>query len=176
MTRCAAARRTRARRWARRGMRPRALAGLRTKSADLFGAICPERGTGAAVIMPRADTQAMQHHRDEIARNLAPKGHAIIVPDQAGWHTTGKLRLPENLSLMPLPPKSRPNPPSRTRSRTSGNSSATTNCQTEASAGMRRSLPRLARLGTASSPNRPALPRAEPARGQSSLVIKDGWY
>jgi hypothetical protein len=96
----------RTRRWARRGTRPRAMADRRTKSADLFGAICPKRGTGAAVVMPRADTQAMQHHLDEIARSLAPKAHAVIVLDQAGWHTTGKLRLPENLSLLPLPPKS----------------------------------------------------------------------
>ena len=56
--------------------------------------------------MPRADTQAMQHHLDEIARNLAPKAHAVVVLDQAGWHTTGKLRLPDNISLLPLPSKS----------------------------------------------------------------------
>jgi transposase len=96
----------RTRRWARRGTRPRATADLRTKSAYLFGAICPKRGTGAAVVMPHADTRAMQHHLDEIARTLAPKGHAVVVLDQAGWHTTDKLRLPENLSLLPLPPKS----------------------------------------------------------------------
>lgn len=96
----------RTRRWARRGTRPRVLTDLRTKSTYLFGAICPARGTGAAVVMPRADTQAMQHHLDEIARNLAPKAHAVLVLDQAGWHTTGKLRLPDNLSLLPLPPKS----------------------------------------------------------------------
>jgi hypothetical protein len=96
----------RTRRWARGGTRPRALTDLRTKSAYLFGAICAARGTGAAVVMPRADTQAMQHHLDEIARSLAPKAHAVIVLDQAGWHTTGKLRVPENLSLLPRPPKS----------------------------------------------------------------------
>ena len=96
----------RTRRWARRGTRPRALADLRTKSAYLFGAICPVRGTGAAVVMPHADTQAMQHHLDEIARTLAPKAHAVVVLDQAGWHTTRKLRVPETLSLLPLPPKS----------------------------------------------------------------------
>lgn len=96
----------RTRRWARRGTRPRAPTDLRTKSAYLFGAICPKRGTGAAIVMPSANTQAMQHHLDEIARSLAPKAHAVVVLDQAGWHTTGKLRLPENLSLLPLPPKS----------------------------------------------------------------------
>src|SRR5689334_24428798 len=94
----------RTRRWARRGTRPRALTDLRTKSAYLFGAICPKRGTGAAVVMPSANTQAMQHHLDEIARTLAPKAHAVLVLDKAGWHTTEKLRLPGNISL--LPPKS----------------------------------------------------------------------
>jgi hypothetical protein len=79
---------------------------LRTEAAYLFGAICPKRGTGAAVVMLRADTQAIQHHLDETARNLAPKAHAVVVLDQAGWHTTRKLRVPGNLSLPPLPPKS----------------------------------------------------------------------
>ena len=96
----------RTRRWARRGTRPRALADLRTKSAYLFGAICPKRGTGAAIVMPSANTEAMQHHLYEIARSLAPRAHAGVVLDRAGWHTTGKLRVPENLSLLPLPPKS----------------------------------------------------------------------
>jgi DDE superfamily endonuclease len=96
----------RTRRWARRGTRPRGPTDLRPKSAYLFGAICPKRGAGAAVVMPSANTQAMQHHRDEIARNLAPKAHALVVLDQAGWHTTEKLRLPENLSVPPLPAKS----------------------------------------------------------------------
>ena len=94
------------RRWARRGTRPRAVADLRTKSAYLFGAICPARGAGAAIVMPHADSRAMQHHLDEIARLVRPKAHALIVLDQAAWHTTEKLPLPGNLSLLPLPPKS----------------------------------------------------------------------
>ena len=101
----------RTRRWARRGTRPRALADRRAKSASLFGAICPERGTGAAVVMPRADTRALQHHLDEIARNLAPKAHAVIVLDQAGWHATATSRVPDHLALPPLPAKApEPNP------------------------------------------------------------------
>jgi DDE superfamily endonuclease len=96
----------RTRRWARRGTRPRALADLRTQSAYLFGAICPELGTGAALVMPRANTEAMQHHLDEIGRCATPGTHAIVILDQAGWHTTGKLHLPDNVSLLALPPKS----------------------------------------------------------------------
>ena len=63
----------RTRRWARRGRRPRAVADLRTQLAYLFGAICPELGTGAAVVMPRANTEAMQHQLDEIGRRTAPE-------------------------------------------------------------------------------------------------------
>ena len=37
---------------------------------------------------------------------VRPKAHALIVLDQAAWHTTEKLPLPGNLSLLPLPPKS----------------------------------------------------------------------
>jgi transposase len=36
----------------------------------------------------------------------APGAHGLIVLDQAAWHTTEKLCLPDNLSLLPLPPKS----------------------------------------------------------------------
>jgi putative transposase len=32
--------------------------------------------------------------------------HAIVLLDQAGWHTTDKLDTPKNLTLLPLPPAS----------------------------------------------------------------------
>jgi len=57
-----------------------------------------------AIIMSHADTQAMQKHVDEISRAVAPGAHVLIILDQAAWHTTRKLNLPENLTLVPLPP------------------------------------------------------------------------
>jgi hypothetical protein len=92
--------------WGRTGSRPRQTADLRTGCAYLFGAICPERGVGAALASQRADTWAMQLHLDEISANVAPGAHAIVLLDRAGWHTTKKLRRPANLTLMPLPPRS----------------------------------------------------------------------
>jgi hypothetical protein len=92
--------------WGRTGSRPRQIADLRTGCAYLFGAICPDRGTGAAVASQHADTWAMQLHLDEISANVAPGAHAVVLLDRAGWHTTGKLRRPDNLTLMPLPPRS----------------------------------------------------------------------
>ena len=43
-------------RWAKQGTRPRAAHDQRTKWAYLFGAICPERGTGAAWVLPFCNT------------------------------------------------------------------------------------------------------------------------
>ena len=41
--------------------------------------------------MPYADTEAMQQHLDEIGRHVAAGAHAVLLLDQAGWHTTDKL-------------------------------------------------------------------------------------
>ena len=38
-------------RWARKGSRPRAVHDQRTQSTYLFGAVCPELGTGAALVL-----------------------------------------------------------------------------------------------------------------------------
>jgi len=92
------------RRWARRGTRPSAPRDQRTKSAYIFGAICPARGTG--LVLPHCNTQAMQWHLDEIATQVAPGAHAVVMLVQAGWHTSGKLDVPDNMTLLPLPPRS----------------------------------------------------------------------
>ena len=45
----------------------------------------------------------MQKHLDEIAREITPGNNVVFVFDRAAWHTTKKLRLPENISLLLLP-------------------------------------------------------------------------
>jgi transposase len=94
------------RQWARRGTRPRQPADQRYESAYLFGAICPARGTGAALALPYADTEAMQLHLDEISRRVARGAHAVLLLDRAGWHTTGNLDWPKNITPILLPSRS----------------------------------------------------------------------
>jgi transposase len=48
----------------------------------------------------------MQWHLDEIASQVAPGAHAVLIMDQAGWHTTDKLTLPPNITILSLPPRS----------------------------------------------------------------------
>ncbi len=93
------------RRWAKRGTRPRAPHDQRTEWAYIFGAICPAKGKGAGLVMPYCDTQAMQAHLAEISTGVDPGAHAVIILDQAGWHLSAKLNIPDNITLMPLPPR-----------------------------------------------------------------------
>ena len=79
----------------------------RRDSVYLFGAVCPDRAAGAAVIMPAANSEAMTIHLAEIGTQVAPDAHAVVLCDGAGWHQTGgDLALPRNLSLLPIPPYS----------------------------------------------------------------------
>ncbi len=92
--------------WAKTGTRPRLPADQRYDNAYIFGAICPQRGTGAALVLPRANTEAMQMHLDEISRHVAKGAHAVLLMDRAPWHETDKLKLPENLTIILLPSRS----------------------------------------------------------------------
>jgi len=90
--------------WAGRGTRPRAPRDTRYTWAYIFGAVCPERAATAALVMPNADTPAMNAHLAEIARTVAEGAHAILVLDGAGWHGAKALCVPDNITLLPLPP------------------------------------------------------------------------
>ena len=94
------------RQWAPTGSRPRQPKDQRYQSAYLFGAICPARGTGAAIAMPFADTAAMQVHLEEVSAAVAPGAQAVLLFDRAGWHTTGALEMPDNITPLFLPPRS----------------------------------------------------------------------
>ena len=90
--------------WARQGTRPRAVQDTRYKWAYIFGAVCPERAVGAGLVMPYADTQAMNAHLVEIAKAVAPGAHAVLIVDGAGWHVSDALAVPDTISLLKLPP------------------------------------------------------------------------
>ena len=89
--------------WTRRGTRPRQPKDQRYQNAYIFGAICPARGRGAALVMPFANTEAMQAHLNEISLAVAPRAHAVLLMDRAGWHITAELNMPENITPVLLP-------------------------------------------------------------------------
>jgi hypothetical protein len=93
--------------WGERGTRPRAPRDQRYNWAYIFGAVCPQRGAGAALVLPQANTHAMNLHLREISSQVSADAHAVLILDGAGWHQTGGgLQVPANISLLHLPPYS----------------------------------------------------------------------
>jgi hypothetical protein len=91
------------RRWFERGMRPRGVRDLRHEAAYLFGAVCPERDAGVALVLPGVSAAAMQAMLDELSHAVAPDTHAVVLMDRAGWHAAHELEIPANLTPVFLP-------------------------------------------------------------------------
>ena len=93
--------------WAKRGTRPRMKRDQRYTNAYIFGAVCPSRDKGVALVLPDVNIEMMNLHLAEIAKAIPPNVHAVVIIDGAGWHQTGgELIVPSNISLLPLPPYS----------------------------------------------------------------------
>ena len=45
----------------------------------------------------------MQAHLAEISAAVDPVAHAVPILDQAGWHMSSRLAVPDNITLLPLP-------------------------------------------------------------------------
>lgn len=46
----------------------------------------------------------MNLHLEEIAKAVAPGARALLIMDGAGWHRAKALRVPDNITLLKLPP------------------------------------------------------------------------
>ena len=91
-----------ARLWARKNSRPRIACDHRYGYVYLFGAACAERMLAVGHIADRANT-ANEHLASASVR---PGNHCVLVLDGAGWHKSKELEIPENITLLLLPPYS----------------------------------------------------------------------
>ena len=94
-----------------RGVHPPGLCDQRYTWAHLFAAVRPTTGEDSALVLPHVSTAAMNIFLERFAATRATDEHAALVLDGAGWHTANDLQLPDNVTLVPLPPYSpEPNP------------------------------------------------------------------
>lgn len=54
--------------------------------------------------MPEVNIEAMNEHLAVISGAVTPGAIAVVVLDGAGWHASPRLRMPDNIVLLPLPP------------------------------------------------------------------------
>ena len=87
-------------------MRPPGPADRRFASLYLFAACRPGTDQAFALALPEATTKTMNLFLDGFARQLEPGIHAALILDRAGWHGGRSLAVPENITLLLLPPYS----------------------------------------------------------------------
>jgi transposase len=84
-------------------VRPPGLADKRFESLYLYAAGRPGTDQAFALALPEATTKAMGLFLAAFAEQLEPGVHAVLILDQAGWHGSRRLAVPENVTLLPLP-------------------------------------------------------------------------
>lgn len=90
--------------WAPRGSRPTAVKQTEYQWAYISAAVNPRTGRALGVITPDMDTWVMNDLLLNLSRELGERRHAVLVWDGAGYHTSGRLEVPGNITLLPLPP------------------------------------------------------------------------
>ena len=91
--------------WAPMSTRPKVAAQLIREYIYLYGAVSPKDGTCVYLIMPTSNTASFQAFLDVLARKFA-RQNILLVLDGAPNHRCGSLAVPDNITLLYLPPYS----------------------------------------------------------------------
>ena len=91
--------------WATKGSRPRAPLQGGFLNLHVFAAVCPATGQAEGLIAEHVNTATMQIFLDQLSRTIAPTKHVALIWDNAGYHTAKALRVPANITVVPLPPR-----------------------------------------------------------------------
>jgi transposase len=91
--------------WARKGSRVRAVVRPRYQWIYLYGFVEPESGKTSWLLMPTVNTAAFSLALSAFAQEqgVGPNKHVLLVLDQAGWHKSADLKVPQGLHLLFLP-------------------------------------------------------------------------
>lgn len=92
--------------WAFRGQRAVAPRQIGYEWSYLYGSVDPLSGRTHGLALPYVNLEMMRLYLEDFSRTVGEDRLAVLICDQAGWHTSGRLVLPSNVCLLPLPPKS----------------------------------------------------------------------
>jgi transposase len=67
-------------------------------------AACPGSGQSVGLISPTLNAKVINLFLAQMSRELPPEVHAVMVWDGAGYHTAGEMKIPQNITLLKLPP------------------------------------------------------------------------
>ena len=92
--------------WGRVGTRPER-SSRRSTIIFMFSApVSPETGDACGLISPHVNTEVMNAFLQQFSRELPADVHAALILDRARLARRRRLQVPENITLIHLPPKS----------------------------------------------------------------------
>ncbi len=89
--------------WCRKGIRPNVPCHHIREYRYAYGAVEPLTGESFFLVLPYSNTVCMNLFLGELSKKY-PSDHIVLVCDGAAWHRSGTLVVPENISLIYLPP------------------------------------------------------------------------
>lgn len=94
--------------WRKKGQRPIVTVQHRYKWTYLYGFVCPESGQTFWLLLPSVAAYVWSAALAEFASavDCGPHKQIVLVIDQAGWHISDEVVVPEGLHLLFLPPYS----------------------------------------------------------------------
>lgn len=71
---------------------------------SLYAAVEPGTGASVALQAPHVNTGTMNVFLKMLSDELGERDHAVLILDQAGWHKARALVVPDNITILHLPP------------------------------------------------------------------------
>ena len=72
----------------------------------VIGAVCPQTGKSSGLLSPYINAEIMNIYLQQFSKELAEDVQAVLIWDQAGFHKSKQLKVPDNITIILLPPYS----------------------------------------------------------------------
>lgn len=91
--------------WTRRGCTPSVRVIQGYKNFYAYSCVSPESGNHFTLFLPETNSEMMSLFLEEFSKEHQGE-QVLVILDQAGWHMSKDLHIPENIELLYLPPYS----------------------------------------------------------------------
>ena len=72
----------------------------------VLGAVCPETGHAEGLLSPQLNAKIVSEFLRQFSATIPADEHAVMLWDGAGFHASHQLRVPDNVTVVTLPPYS----------------------------------------------------------------------
>lgn len=91
--------------WARKGLRPIEQVEPKYQNFYIYSSVSPHTGESFILFLPWVNTEVMNLYLEHLSATYRDY-QILLIWDQAGWHGSKDLQVPDNIQIEPLPPYS----------------------------------------------------------------------